>query len=113
MDNFADRLRSIEAPLCKFIVELQFEAIFAKMLGKTVTAGLAACHAPGELAVPKTRVRMPSKLEAHIAAIGGWLRRNTRVQTARRIRLGETFCFGAPAGNTASTLNQVSRVAGP
>ena len=33
----------------------------------------AACHAPATPSAHKTRVRMPSKLDPHIAAIEGWL----------------------------------------
>src|SRR5213076_687741 len=48
-------------------------ATFAKTLGKTATVGEpAATHR--RLRRPyKTRVRMPSKLDPHIAAIEGWL----------------------------------------
>src|SRR4249919_2131346 len=48
-------------------------ATFAKTLGKTVTAGEPRATHRRTRRPYKTRVRMPSKLDPHIAAIEGWL----------------------------------------
>jgi hypothetical protein len=48
-------------------------ATFAKTLGKTVTAGEPRATHRRRRRPYKTRVRMPSKLAAHIAMIEGWL----------------------------------------
>ncbi|MFC7697407.1 hypothetical protein ACFQX9_11930 [Bradyrhizobium sp. GCM10028915] len=46
---------------------------FAKMLGNKVTAGEPRAAHRRTRRPYKTRVRMPAKLDAHIAAIEGWL----------------------------------------
>ena len=48
-------------------------ATFAKTLGKRVTAGEPRATHRRTRRPYKTRVRMPSKLDPHIAAIKGWL----------------------------------------
>ncbi|WLB18899.1 integrase catalytic domain-containing protein [Bradyrhizobium japonicum] len=48
-------------------------AMFAKTLGKTVTAGEPRATHRRTRRPYKTRVRMPSKLDPHIATIEGWL----------------------------------------
>jgi hypothetical protein len=48
-------------------------ARFAKTLGKTVTVGEPRATHRRPRRPYKTRVRMPSKLDPHIAAIEGWL----------------------------------------
>jgi len=48
-------------------------ATFAKTLGKTVTAGEPRATHRRPRRPYKTRVRMPSKLDPHIAMIEGWL----------------------------------------
>ena len=48
-------------------------ATFAKTLGKTVTTGEPRATHRRSRRPYKTRVRMPSKLDPHIAAIEGWL----------------------------------------
>jgi hypothetical protein len=48
-------------------------ATFAKTLGKTVTVGEPRATHRRPRRPYKTRVRMPSKLDPHIAAIEGWL----------------------------------------
>jgi hypothetical protein len=48
-------------------------AIFAKTLGKTVKAGEPRATHRRSHRPYKTRVRMPSKLDPHIATIEGWL----------------------------------------
>src|SRR5260370_41023781 len=48
-------------------------AIFAKTLGKTVKAGEPRATHRRSRRPYKTRIRMPSKLDPHIATIEGWL----------------------------------------
>jgi hypothetical protein len=67
-------------------------ATFAKTLGKTMTAGEPrATHR--RLRRPyKTRVRMPSKLDPHIAAIEGWLAEQPQLTALAIIgRLNEKY----------------------
>jgi hypothetical protein len=53
-------------------------AAFAKTLGKKVKAGEPRATHRRHRRPYKTRVRMPSKLDPHIAAIAGWLAEQPR-----------------------------------
>ena len=63
-------------------------ATFAKSLGKTVTAGEPRATHRRNHRPYKTRVRMPSKLDPHIAAIKGWFAERpqfTAIEIIRRL----------------------------
>ncbi|MCK1571877.1 hypothetical protein, partial [Bradyrhizobium sp. 174] len=73
-------------------------ATFAKTLGKRVTAGEPRATHRRTRRPYKTRVRMPSKLDPHIAAIEGWLAEQPQLTALTIIgRLSETHPeeFGA------------------
>ncbi|MCK1712861.1 MULTISPECIES: DDE-type integrase/transposase/recombinase [unclassified Bradyrhizobium] len=73
-------------------------ATFAKTLGKRVTAGEPRATHRRTRRPYKTRVRMPSKLDPHIAAIEGWLAEQPQLTALTIVgRLSETHPeeFGA------------------
>jgi hypothetical protein len=66
-------------------------ATFAKTLGKRVTAGEPRATHRRTRRPYKTRVRMPSKLDPHIAAIKGWLAEQPQLTALAIVgRLSET-----------------------
>jgi hypothetical protein len=71
VDRRAGQARGLQ-PACSSTAPAT-AAIFAKTLGKTVTAGEPCATHRRSHRPYKTRVRMPSKLDPHIATIEGWL----------------------------------------
>ena len=61
-------------------------ATFAKSLGKTVTAGEPRATHRRNHRPYKTRIRMPSKLDPHIAAIEGWFAEQPQLTAIEIIR---------------------------
>ena len=83
-------------------------ATFAKKLGKRVTAGEPRATHRRTRRSYKTRVRMPSKLDPHIAAIEGWLAEQPQLtalaiigrlseKSPRKVRDETAFDRAAPA----------------
>ena len=67
-------------------------ATFAKTLGKTVTVGEPRATHRRPRRPYKTRVRMPSKLDPHIAAIEGWLAEQSQLTALAIVgRLSEKY----------------------
>jgi hypothetical protein len=70
-------------------------ATFAKTLGKAVTAGEPRATHRRPRRPYKTRVRMPSKLDPHIAAIDGWLAEQPQLTALAIVgRLSENYPQG-------------------
>ena len=66
-------------------------AIFAKTLGKTVKAGEPRATHRRSHRPYKTRVRMPSKLDPHIATIEGWLIEEPQLTALAIVCLSEKY----------------------
>jgi hypothetical protein len=87
-------------------------ATFAKTLGKTVTAGEPRATHRRSRRPYKTRVRMPSRLDPHIAAIEGWLAEQPQLTALAIVgRLSEKYPeeFGTKQHSIVQRLLRVLR----